>query len=818
MTTRSEEKGIRGFAVASANAASESAAIPPASGGLAFAIDPMHANAPALFATSENADPGTRSFGREASAAPAPGTAGAAVWQFPGAIAPIPAVSNGIQDIAGPAPFPGAGSGTETGGLDPSNWGSAGNGGLPLPTASPLNGGMSDQGLPGNVGIPAPAPDAGLPGNDISLPADVVSALSQGAAGTGNAGSGSSTGTASSGSSGGSGHLVINLSYDASVSSAPAGFTAALTSVVQFFEDTFANPITINIDVGYGEIGGYLLESGALGESESYLYYYSYSQVAAALRGDPGSAGAAASLPATNPTGNGQFMVTTADAEALALLPGSGQGLNGYVGFGSNVTFDYNDSNGVSPGQYDFFGVAAHEISEVLGRQMTDGQSGAFEPLDLFHYAAPGVRSFTGTQTGYFSTNGGVTDLANFNTNPGGDFGDWASSVVNDSFRAYSYSGVVNQVSSADIAVMNALGWISATAPTPAPAYVAFDFAGNGTSDVLWRNTVNGDTVVFEMSNGSVASSTDLGGVANVWQVSGIGNFDGTRTSDILWRNTASGADVIFGMSGGTVASTSDLGGVGTAWTVAGIGDFTGNGTDDILWRNATSGDNVIFYMNGGSVASTSDIGTFGSAWTVAGVGDFNGDGKADILWRNTLTGDDVIFGISGSSVSSTTDLGILGTAWAVAGIGDFTGDGTSDILWRNQTTGDTVLDLMKGNAVASATDLGAISTDWTVAEVGDFNGDGKADILWQNAASGATEEFLMNGASIVSTVNLGGVSTIWSIAKAGGGINMTWTPSVEPRAYDRRPAVPRGARSRIGRSRVRIVTRTTRVLRSKAT
>jgi len=77
--------------------------------------------------------------------------------------------------------------------------------------------------------------------------------------------------------------MIINVTYDSSVSSAPASFTSTVNAVVQYFETEFVSPITINIDVGYGEVGGQSLGSGALGESITYLSSYSYSQIRSAL-------------------------------------------------------------------------------------------------------------------------------------------------------------------------------------------------------------------------------------------------------------------------------------------------------------------------------------------------------------------------------------------------------------------------------------------------------------------------------------------------------------------------------------------------------
>ena len=141
-----------------------------------------------------------------------------------------------------------------------------------------------------------------------------------------------------------------------------------------------------------------------------------------------------------------------------------------WVGFSSSTAWDYNNADGVSAGTYDFYGTVLHEITEVLGRETTDGQSGAYYPLDLFHYSAPGVRTFSGTTPGYFSVNNGQTNLNNFNTNPGGDFGDWAGNTV-DAGNAYGTPGVVSPFSAADLAAMDVIGWNLASAAASCPSY-----------------------------------------------------------------------------------------------------------------------------------------------------------------------------------------------------------------------------------------------------------------------------------------------------------------------------------------------------------
>src|SRR5207248_3578686 len=205
---------------------------------------------------------------------------------------------------------------------------------------------------------------------------EVVSALSNSTSGPGGATTGGTSGGTPATSTGGAtaSPFVINVTWDASVGNAPAGFKAAVMSVVQYFESQFTDHVTINIAVGYGEVGGYTLGSGALGESLTYLSNFTYAQVRNALAADAKTAddaAAIASLPSTSPV-NGTFWESTAEAKATGLLAASGA-LDGYVGFAAGNLFDFDNSNGVSAGLYDFFGTVAHEISEVMGRSLLVG-------------------------------------------------------------------------------------------------------------------------------------------------------------------------------------------------------------------------------------------------------------------------------------------------------------------------------------------------------------------------------------------------------------------------------------------------------------
>ena len=157
--------------------------------------------------------------------------------------------------------------------------------------------------------------------NPVTVPVETISdSTAQIVANGGGLQSTGGTGTASSTSSvtGGaqSAGLVINVAYDASVNNAPAAFKADVAAVVSYLESQFTDPVTINIQVGYGEVNGQTMSS-AIGQSMYFVGTYNYSQVRNALAADAKTTNdqsAVATLPGIDPTNGGTFYVTAANA------------------------------------------------------------------------------------------------------------------------------------------------------------------------------------------------------------------------------------------------------------------------------------------------------------------------------------------------------------------------------------------------------------------------------------------------------------------------------------------------------------------------
>ena len=570
----------------------------------------------------------------------------------------------------------------------------------------------------------------------------------------------SGAGGATTESYGAAGGLVFDVTYDASVNSAPAGFTAAFAAAVEFYTTKFSDPITINIDVGWGEVDGIPLSAGDLGESDWSFNRFSYSQVRSALQGGATSADdreAVATLPASDPTGGGNFWITTAEQKALGLL-GASTAVDGYVGFSANDIFTFDPSNRDVSGAYDFIGVAEHEISEVMGRdsfsgRTISGRSHSYSPMDLFRYASPGTRQLGTGAASYFSIDGGTTDLGNWNnfvTGNSGDLGDWAGTTpyTPDAYNDNNDPGVVNPVTQSDIRLLNVIGWDLAPSQPP----IAYDFNGDKTSDILWQNT-NGQAAVWLMNGTTPISGPVVGNPGPSWQVIGAGDFNGDGDADILWQNT-DGQAAVWLMNGTTPISEVAVGAnPGPSWQVVGAGDFNGDGDADILWQN-TDGQAAIWLMYGTTPISEPAVGANpGPSWHIVGTGDFNGDGDADILWQNT-DGQAAIWLMNGTTPLSGPVIGNPGPSWHVVGVGDFNGDGDADILWQN-TDGQAAIWLMNGATPISEPVIGNPGPSWHIVGTGDYDGDGKSDILWQND-NGQASIWLMNGTTPTAEVLVG--------------------------------------------------------------
>lgn len=211
------------------------------------------------------------------------------------------------------------------------------------------------------------------------------------------------------------GHAPSNLGTFDIVINAGAGLSgnaaalAAFNRAAQQWEAFFSDPITITIDADLGALG-----PGIIGSAGSVTLVASYNTIRNQMVADSLDEGDD-SIVSLLPTA-AQFTANVASGSSLdgnvqgnkAALKAAGfTGLDGMFGasdanitFSTSFAFDYDNSDGVTPGMIDFETVAAHEIGHSLGfvSAVDDADAGAtsLSPsmLDLFRFStAPTTNS-----------------------------------------------------------------------------------------------------------------------------------------------------------------------------------------------------------------------------------------------------------------------------------------------------------------------------------------------------------------------------------------------------------------------------------------
>jgi len=220
-------------------------------------------------------------------------------------------------------------------------------------------------------------------------------------------------------------------------------------------------------------------------------------------------------------------------------------------------------------------------------------------------------------------------------------------------------------------------------------------------TDIIWRNTSNGQNALWYMDGITKTGSATLPATADQnWKIAGRGDFNGDGKPDILWYNTSNGQlsvwymDDVKRLGSATLPANTD-----TTYQVAGVGDFNNDGKADIVWRHQTNGQNAVWYMNNTVRAGTAALPILaGAAWKIVGIADFNSDGKSDLVWRNTSTGQNAVWYMNNTIRSGSANLPTQADqAWKIVGLGDFNGDVYTDILWRNTTNGQNAVWYMTG-------------------------------------------------------------------------------------------------------------------------
>lgn len=288
--------------------------------------------------------------------------------------------------------------------------------------------------------------------------------------------------------------LTIIASFDSSITGATnaAAIESSINSAIQFYS-AFSNPVTVKI--------GFSLMNSGLGQSDTGIYTPTYAQYTHALSVDalahPQNTvlqTAIANLAFGNDLPN--VGATSADMRALGLSASGvfAGGEDGLIGLNGSI-MNFGDSP--VAGLYAANATIQHEIDEVLGV----GGAGSLigDPSfantvgaeDLYRYTGAHAPTLSAAANAYFSIDGGVTDLHDYNNVPGADLADWSSNCsgaqfVQDAFGCPGGPQLGLSLSSPEVVALQAIGY-NLTATVPEPTAWALMIAGFGLTGAALR-------------------------------------------------------------------------------------------------------------------------------------------------------------------------------------------------------------------------------------------------------------------------------------------------------------------------------------------
>jgi hypothetical protein len=304
---------------------------------------------------------------------------------------------------------------------------------------------------------------------------------------------------------------------------------AAFRSAADFWQSRLADPITVYVDIGFGDQGF----NGVLGSTSAATMTSAYASIRSRLVVDQTSvqdavalthlpSGAAVAWQVSTLDGGSRFdndgfagcdaqgqcgtnnrelRLTTANARALGVATDTdATNPDGSIVFNAAYAalFQFGRSGSVAADKVDFVTVAEHELGHLLGFQsgvdLVDMQYGCvgstdancmeslatYTPLDLFRYSATGLRDVGVGSAAYLSLDGGATALSHFSSGRFGGDGyqaDHFAATEATLMRPFIRRGESYDATASDLAAFDAIGWDLAL-PVPEPGEAALLLVG----------------------------------------------------------------------------------------------------------------------------------------------------------------------------------------------------------------------------------------------------------------------------------------------------------------------------------------------------
>jgi FG-GAP-like repeat len=577
--------------------------------------------------------------------------------------------------------------------------------------------------------------------------------------------------------------LTIHPTFDGSITgnANAAAIQAMINRAIGFYESLFSDPITIQIRFRYATTApdGSPLPQGLVSQSDTGLYIIPWNTYISALRADaetnndnvanaslPGSALSANMRPAS---ANGRAVgLNTPPAMFANGTVGQGGPYDGIVTLNSSKPFQF--SRPINGNNFDAQRVTEHEIDEVIGLGSRIGQnSNNLRPQDLFSWSSAGHRNISSSGMRYFSINGGVTNIVNFNRDSAGDFGDWLSEDCPQS-HPYVQNAFTCMGQSSDIAAtspegvnLDVIGYDLGGAPPPTPTPTPTPrptstpigppiVATNPATNVAnFSATLNGTV----NPNGlSTAVHFEYGTTTNYTFSTATQNYNGSTAQNVMANlsSLTAGASYHFQITASNAAGTT-YGSDRTFTTPvarAVVGDFNGDGTPDLVAQRTSPHQTAALYLNDNVVIGAAWGPTLPAGWGLAGAADFDGDGHTDYVLFNSGGGQTVVAYLSGLTVVDAAYGPSLPAGWELVAIADFNGDGHPDYVLYKPSTRQTTIYYLNNNVFTGSASGPTLPPGWNLIGVADFDGDGHSDYALFNSNTGQTVIGYLSGPTVI--------------------------------------------------------------------
>jgi glucose/arabinose dehydrogenase len=268
------------------------------------------------------------------------------------------------------------------------------------------------------------------------------------------------------------------------------------------------------------------------------------------------------------------------------------------------------------------------------------------------------------------------------------------------------------------------------------------DFDGDAKADILFQLAQTNTFALWKMDGATAAAPTILTiDGPNLQELFATGDFNGNGTLDLLLRDSVSGA-LTTRLLDQNLVPTGDSGpltlngtpySLAADWQVLGVTDLNQTGSqstdanDDIILTNRNTGQVVAWLMNGTSLQDWGFLGggaPVTQGFDLVGIADFNGDRNGDMFWAQkvpnangskllgvwltegtSLLPQSSLVQYAGAAYSLPANWQIInfkqldGTPYLV----DFDTNGKADVLVQNSATGQTFLWSMNGPTIDAA-------------------------------------------------------------------------------------------------------------------